>query len=87
MDGFETVLNELNKLSRAAARYMKPYWGLQVSHDIKKPDVLFSIDHRCYSDSEMNLFEPSVCAAYHSHNHHHHHFVTIIIIIITVTSS
>jgi hypothetical protein len=43
MDGFETVLNELNKLSRAAARYMKPYWGLQVSHDIKKPDVLFSV--------------------------------------------
>ena len=42
MDGFETVLNELNKLSRAAARYMKPYWGLQVSHDIKKPDVQFS---------------------------------------------
>ena len=38
MDGFETVvLNELNKLSRAAARYMK-----QVSHDIKKPDVQFS---------------------------------------------
>jgi hypothetical protein len=28
IDGFETVLNELNKLSRAAARYMKPYWGL-----------------------------------------------------------
>ena len=42
MDSFETELNELNKLSRAAARYMKPYWGLQVSHDIKKPDVLFS---------------------------------------------
>ena len=42
MDGFETVLNELNKLSRAAERYMKPSWGLQVSHDIKKPDVQFS---------------------------------------------
>ena len=42
MDGFETVLNELSKLSRAAARYMKPFWGLQVSHDIKKPDVQFS---------------------------------------------
>ena len=36
------MLNELNKLSRASARYMKPYWGLQVSHDIKKPDVQFS---------------------------------------------
>ncbi len=35
MDGFETVLNVLIKLSRAAVRYLKPYWGLLVSFDIK----------------------------------------------------
>lgn len=39
---FEEVLSDLSKLSKNAASYMYSCWGLQVSHDVKKPDMLFS---------------------------------------------
>jgi len=41
-DGFEYVLTELNTLSKLAARHMRSSWGLQVSHDVKKPDMTFT---------------------------------------------
>eukprot|EP01038_Epipyxis_sp_PR26KG_P004500 gene4500-6357_t len=39
---FEEVLEELSKLSTMAAKHMHYSWGLQVSHDVKKADMLFT---------------------------------------------
>ena len=41
-EGFETVLSEMNTLSKLAARHMQSNWGLQVSHDVKKADMQFT---------------------------------------------
>lgn len=41
-DGFEQVLTVLSSLSKLAARHMHGTWGLQVSHDVKKPDMTFT---------------------------------------------
>jgi ubiquitin C-terminal hydrolase len=41
-DGFDTVLGELNSLTKQAARRMHNSWGLQVSHDVRKGELKFS---------------------------------------------
>ncbi|KAJ1429291.1 hypothetical protein B484DRAFT_430987, partial [Ochromonadaceae sp. CCMP2298] len=42
LEGFELVLSELNTLSRLAAKHMQGNWGLQVSHDVKKPEMKYA---------------------------------------------
>lgn len=41
-EGFEQVLGVLGALSKQAARHMHGTWGMQVSHDVKKPEMTFT---------------------------------------------
>jgi ubiquitin C-terminal hydrolase len=56
---FMEILNELMKYSKQASRHMHYYWGLQVSHEIKKPDMKYTgLKNQgctCYSNSVLQM--------------------------------
>jgi ubiquitin carboxyl-terminal hydrolase 9/24 len=58
-DLYEEVLTEFSKYTKQAARHMHYYWGLQVAHDIKKPEIKYTgLKNQgctCYSNSVLQM--------------------------------